>query len=230
MTGCRLGRRRFRVWKGVPDLLPCVFSVSVSSSSKLFLALPGGSCPPPPSRSLRGSGCPGFLIGRAGSRGSPRPLHRLPADRSHLWAGRATWREPGQAEGPWQAHEWRGKSNCVSNREGASHGARVGGQQAPDGCPLPGAAAWATSAVEPAARGDFGRAGSSRPGAPRLPHAGAARWPRPRGNPASQGNGRALKARSSPSQSPSLPPVLPHPPSMWPSGPSPSVPQAPAGT
>lgn len=153
MTGCRLGRRRFRVWKGVPDLLPCVFSVSVSSSSKLFLALPGGSCPPPPSRSLRGSGCPGFLIGRAGSRGSPRPLHRLPADRSHLWAGRATWREPGQAEGPWQAHEWRGKSNYVSNREGASHGARVGGQQAPDGCPLPGAAAWATSAVEPAARG-----------------------------------------------------------------------------
>lgn len=230
MTGCRLGRRRFRVWKGVPDLLPCVFSVSVSSSSKLFLALPGGSCPPPPSRSLRGSGCPGFLIGRAGSRGSPRPLHRLPADGSHLWAGRATWREPGQAEGPWQAHEWRGKSNSVSNREGASHGARVGGQQVPDGCPLPGATAWATSAVEPAARGDFGRAGSSRPGAPRLPHAGAARWPRPRGNPASQGNGRALKARSSPSQSPSLPPVLPHPPSVWPSGPSPSVPQAPAGT
>lgn len=123
-----------------------------------------------------------------------------------------------------------GGSNYVSNREGASHGARVGGQQAPDGCPLPGAAAWATSAVEPAARGDFGRAGSSRPGAPRLPHAGAARWPRPRGNPASQGNGRALKARSSPSQSPSLPPVLPHPPSVWPSGPSPSVPQAPAGT
>lgn len=91
VTGRRVGLKCFRAQKGVPDNLPCVLSVSVSLSSKVFPAVPGcppltaGGRPPPPSRPLRFSGCPdilakGFLIGWAGSRGSPRPIPRLLAE------------------------------------------------------------------------------------------------------------------------------------------------------